>query len=104
LVLESQRPSAKAKLGSDTPLFSYFLVGRINRGDFLGSERHKFCRHATRNHPVGLILKHQLVIVMLQPVIIDVRRYPQNLVRVDFNGTHVARFEVVELRRGKPKA
>ena len=45
----------KVKLGSDSPLFSYFLVGGINESDLLRRERDKFWRHAARNHLIGMI-------------------------------------------------
>jgi len=51
-----------------------------------------------------MIIENQSVIVALQSVIIDVGRYPQNLVRIGFNSTHMARFDVVELRASEPKA
>ena len=94
----------KVKLGSDSPLFSYFLVGGINESDLLRRERDKFWRHAARNHLVGMILEHQLVVVVLQRVIINVGRYPQDLVGVGFNPAHVTRFSVVELGWGEPEA
>ena len=93
-----------ALLSSDASLFSHRLIRSIDRSDFLRRERHKFRRHSSRDHPVRMIIENQLVVVGLQSVIVDVGRYPQNLLRIGFNNSaHMARFDVVELCARKPK-
>src|SRR5215469_13601215 len=93
-----------ALLSSDVALFSKFLIDSIDSGDFLGRERHKFRRHTTGDHPVRVIIENQLAVVPLQSDIVDVGRYPQNLVWIGFSSAHMARFDVVELRASEPKA
>jgi hypothetical protein len=91
-------------LGSDAALFSHLLIGSIDGGDFLGRKRHEFRRHTTRDHLVRVIIEDELTVVVLQHIIVDFGRYPQNLVRIAFSRTHMARFDVVELSRGESES
>src|SRR6266540_2619495 len=98
------RRSAGSILGSDAALFSHLLIGGIDGGDFLGREGHKFRWHTTRDHLVRVNIDDELAVVTLQHVIVDFGRYPQNLVRIAFSRTHMARFDVAELGSGEPEA
>jgi hypothetical protein len=51
-----------------------------------------------------VIIEDELPVMSLQRLIVDLGRYPQNLVRIAFSGTHVTRFDVAELSIGEPEA
>ena len=76
------QPDGGPVAGSDAALSSNRRIGRVDGGDFLGRDGHKFRRDAARDHLVRVIVDDELPIVNFQRIIADVGRYAQNLIRI----------------------